>query len=62
MPVMSCVRATICTAVWEAYCPFAGALRLHCCGLYGTEVFLIGEAVANGEGAKDEGEEATNGE
>jgi hypothetical protein len=30
--------------------------------LYGTEVFLIGEAVANGEGAKDEGEEATNGE
>jgi len=64
MPVMSCIRAAACTAVWGAYCPLTGTLRVHCCGLYGTEVFLIaiGEAVAEGEGAYVDGEDATKGE
>ena len=64
MPVRSCRRVgTDVCACWTC-CPLIGALRLHCCGLYGAEEgFLIamGEA-ATGEGAYVEGEWAVKGE
>jgi hypothetical protein len=58
IPVTSWGRVAACTAVWGAYCAPMGPVRLHCCGLYGTEVFLIakGEAGGNGEEAYGDGE------